>query len=789
MSTKIAKIEDDRFGEDDELDEIGTAALEQYELTQRTPADNRSPTPVSDPILDIPISHPTPVSTSSTVLGPQARTASASLGRSTSSWHNPYREAVSSAQVVEGKDSLTAESSEDHCERIRQLQEQNFTKDGEVKVLRGEKERLMGELRKKDEQMNSIQTKLLSEKRTKEEEMIKERDTLATKLQFKDQELQVKEQEVVKLREELAKLREKLEQRHKAVNFGNTPLSTSAVLTPKAMPGGGPSHHSRSTPTSRPEFLSTETFMPLSQMNTSNVTPVQVGQKRGAVAVKEEQREAPRKTTRRSSKSPSISPGSCSGGPAAHSSRHGDSMRSAKGPSLSSHESERPRRQEKGTSSRRLTTSERYPRFVLEVPKREPTGAQLLMMLVQCDLLKIPSFQRPMDLSQDSISSDSQGSQSSTDSLPRSVDSTHHQKLTGLLSLLHLETASRSSSSMPHFSSGESAASQSSEEHSSSMSESSIPPVLCLNGPGTPTATATPARRSKLHLTKPHTLARTDFTRARTQQHQPSVLVKSLSASNSPYRDWGACEGHNQSSLVSSINKKSLEGSIAALLRSADTSMETSSIRFGSDIRPFSSLSVGSFQPGGSHDSIISLLKQIGDIICQYYNEQLSKAQASSSNISGILTDFGSEHLDSSCVSSPKSSIGTGSTVSSKTSSDLTSPLEGDQQLATQALEILETLVTYSKPVREQILMQPPEFHIDSRPSSALDINNGSAGEFLSHLLGEKIQVSSTHLSPTTQNLIKASSRLGTLQTEAMTESSPARDGPPSNQVEPPLTV
>ena len=63
----------------------------------------------------------------------------------------------------------------------------------------------------------------------------------------------------------------------------------------------------------------------------------------------------------------------------------------------------------------------------------------------------------------------------------------------------------------------------------------------------------------------------------------------------------------------------------------------------------------------------------------------------------------------------------------SKCSTDLASPLAGDQQLVTQALEILDTLTTYSKRVREQILLKPPEFVIDSRPSSSLDVHQNPA--------------------------------------------------------------
>lgn len=255
---------------DDELDDIGTAALEQYELTQRDPGQHRSPTPGSDPI---PMSHSTaPGSTSSVALEWQSRGVGTSQSRG--SWQNPYIEKKSSVQqpTVISESSAVSQSSEDYHEQIKQLQEQNYTKDGEVKVLRGEKERLMGELRKKDEQMQNVQSRLLSEKQTIQEQLTKEKDTLATRLQFRDQELQAKEQQLLMKEKELAKLRERLGQQKSGASVSGAPLSSSAMYTPKVMSSIGSAHHG-----SRPsEFLSTETFMPLSQMTSGDVTPVQV---------------------------------------------------------------------------------------------------------------------------------------------------------------------------------------------------------------------------------------------------------------------------------------------------------------------------------------------------------------------------------------------------------------------------------------------------------------------------------------------------------------------------------
>ena len=265
LSSKIAKTEDDRFDFDDELDDLGVAALEQYELTQRDPAQNRSPTPGSDPVL-ISLSGASAFTPLSTVLEQQSTMAGASQK---GNWRNPYKEALSSVHqpTVVGKSSASSEASEDYREQIRKLQEQSYSRDGEVKVLRGEKERLMGELRKTYEQMQDIQSKLTSEKQKVQEQ-------LTTKLQFRDQELQAKEQQLLVKERELAKLREQLGlQKALPAAVSTAPFSSSSTVAPRASSSTGSTHRSRLT--SGAEFLSTETFMPLSQM-TSDVTPVQV---------------------------------------------------------------------------------------------------------------------------------------------------------------------------------------------------------------------------------------------------------------------------------------------------------------------------------------------------------------------------------------------------------------------------------------------------------------------------------------------------------------------------------
>lgn len=112
----------------------------------------------------------------------------------------------------------------------------------------------------------------------------------------------------------------------------------------------------------------------------------------------------------------------------------------------------------------------------------------------------------------------------------------------------------------------------------------------------------------------------------------------------------------------------------------------------------------------------MEILQQVGSLVTSYYREQLAKTSSFSSN-----SHLSSESSEASLLLSPKSS-----SSGSKTGSDPSSPLPADQQLVTQALEILEVLAAYSRVVREQVLLQLLQFVIDSRPSSSLDIHQGS---------------------------------------------------------------
>ena len=706
------QVGEDPFEEEDGLDELGTAALEQYELTQRE--HSNTPSPIPGPLPVSPFRAPIPASSS--INQPAGTSFRASthapnpnpILSGTQKWGNPYQSHTNQPQqsVAEGgihrNESTNVPTSsptpstnlevekQEFAERIRHLQEQNYTKDGEVKVLRSEKERLVGELRKREEQMHELHTRLLSEQKTKEQQLSKEKASLSTQLQFK-------EQEVLALRQKCALLEQK--QRPSLQPVSPVP---SSVL-PQTISSSIKSRSLSSSASKEAQvcFLSTETFMPLSQMATTEVTPVQVGQKRSSQDGGEDFAVNNTPKLKSAKRSPTVEDRN-----GVHASKKviiTTSNTSIAPPSLTELSSvEEVQHPSQRNTPLRDRIQDSDPPVVLKVPNKELDGAQLLMLLIQYDLLKVPEF-----VSRD-LSSDEE--QSATEQQPDDLDdepSESSTKLTGLLSLLNLRQQSQDSFTVfPNILTTPISADESGNLQDSFTS------YKVLN-PKRGNAPHTPVRKLNIRPPKPHTCGRTDVSKSRSRQAVAGPM-KALSASNTPVLSHSLLGEDVNASLAGSIDRSELEKNIASFLRCADSSKFS---RMGSSISSLSPISFSAVTR--SPDPSTLLLHQIGDIIVQYHSDQLAKAKASTLNASGLL-DVG-EIVDSSSITSPKSSVG--STISSKTSSELTSPPKADQDLASQALELLEILVTYSKAVREQILMQPPKFSMDSRSSSAMGFN------------------------------------------------------------------
>ncbi len=694
----------DNFDDDgDDLDQLGLAAVEQYELTQR----ERSMSP-KDPIPpQIPLSRPiqagstSPVNVVETPCPARARSSTQPSSSSSGISNLPLAQAA-----VAGCGNSESGGID---ERVKSLQEQNYTKDGEVKVLRGEKDRLLGELRKMEEKMKQTKAQLLSEKRERERELMKVKISLETKLQFK-------EQEIVSLQDKLEK------QSHGIANHSTSPggvkPSKSSRRSPFSIPDSSVSTKGKgkaagSSSSNRPvEFLSTENFFPLSQLSQDSgvmsVSPV-VG-----VAMHRQSKDPTRAsgsqgTDKGRSRSISPSPSDLKKMKKRSVSDRGDStnarkkLRSVKSPSSS----------EPGSSCGGEDVAMEMGEFPLNmsVPGRELDGAQVLMLLLNLNLLRPPFCLRQAPALAATMELSSQDSSSSSCSSGSSSLEHHQIKLDGLLSLLPRGGVANSSySSLPNFSTPDrEAATLQYHRSTSSDSDHSL--------------MTTPTRHAPQHPLKPHTVARSNLTqRIRRNSGLLTANRKAFSTSNTPIKAPPTTSSNSaSSSLLSSINASSLQRNIGNLLASSEvarfasfSSSSSSSLRHlcrgkGSLL----SSSLKSFSPGESGDTdVMEILKLVGQLITRYHREQESKAKIIS------LSDS-SESTDGSFTLSPKTS----SSVSRSSSSDIAPPSLGDQVLTIQALEILEVLVMYSQRVREQILLQPPVFAIDSRPSSSLDIH------------------------------------------------------------------
>lgn len=688
---------------DDYLDELGTAALEQYELTQRPPlvADVHSPSSstqthwlTSDPI----------------VVAGQSEASAVPHESKQMVWKGKGRKQPSGELVGEVR-ALQDELSKEVC-KVRELEEKGYEKDGEVKLLRSE-------LRKKDDQLRELHARLVSQQKEKDEQFTREAKSLSTQLEFKDQ--------------ELAALRERcstLEQRNKQPSASHTSPIPHSRPPRRNAPGEGATRSSQKDS----DFLSTETFMPLSQMSSSDVTPVHVSRasKTGPHAsdgksVSPETSNVKHRThVHTASQTPSIIGDKGKSVEGQHCivdqsaevpSKAGQSSTSK--PQKASQPSAPPSGSKTAASSSSDFEIDEKPIFI-SVPPPEVSSRDLLMLLSHRDLLETPSFDDNEDESTVDHSRSQNSLHSTTSGLP------------GLFSLLHIP---HSSSSSPVFSAcGMTTPIASSKFNSMtppSAGTSMSVPSLELSTDSLP---QTPIRKTKLQLHKPHTCARTDMIRSRTRAAPDDFpLRKTMSASNTPTRTStiptdDTDETPVSHTLLKSINVGSLQGSILSLLREEESSTVSSFLNQSGRSRSVSQFSSSSallysaiqdsFTSQGDDVRVeIRLLLDLGDIVCRYVTEQTEKAHASTmSNSNASFSD-----LDSLDTQSPRSSAGSSST-SSRSNSDLNQPSRADQSVVYQSLSILDTLLTYSRQAREQLTAPPPpEFLLEDEISTALE--------------------------------------------------------------------
>ena len=629
LTSKVQRTEA-QFDDDEFDDNIGAAALEQYELTQRT-------------------SNLTTTSTTGQAASSVRTTSTSSATTRTSKLSNPYHQEHKPQTTIPPARPASPHSLQQALER---LQNENLTKDGEVKILRDKNIGLLKQLREREEQMQVMQTSFNSEKKELQTRLTKENSSIMTELQFK-------KQEVSSLRDKCLLLEQ----------HSRSPGTSKPVPTSKSVKTGGSSSRASA------DFLSTESFMP-SQATSSEVTPVHVRPKRStrerSVSISDKKTE-PKSKKSRVSRSPTTTPSDTLSGR-----RSSKSFKSG------------------GLGNKPLTID---PATVLSVQSNELDNTQLLMLLTRRDLLMPPVF-----LTSDEheapppppVVSSEKDSQSSDDESSPTLSESSQSDLTGLLSLLRLQPKSKPFS-------GSFATPVRSLDLSlkDSSSQSAVDSSL---------AVCTPVGPKRLQLSKSHTLARTDTTRLK-QEQGGSSLVKSF---NTPLY---VGNEKRMSSLLYSVDKSGLEKSIGVMLQSADRS-SVSRVDSNTSFCPnmlYSRMPV--------QNSNFDLLKRIATTVLQYHAEQSFKAKGT---INTNTSEIGDSSDSSIGTGSHKSLSSSGSTGSSKSSSDIFCPLRCDQELVFKFLDILDTLVSYCPSLRDLILIQPPKFTLDSRPGSSFGTHDST---------------------------------------------------------------
>ena len=736
----------------DELDFLGTAALVQFEQTQ---CENDSESTFQSLVGSTSVPSTVPMTHSiSTTKGFDHEVILRNCEKNSRDG-NLELSAPAPHLKPQSSDGVTSSSLKDLEERVRQLQELIYTNDGEVKVLRNEKEKFLAELRKKDEQLNQLQAQMTMNKKTGEQRAAKERDSLLTRLQFKEQENRA-------LQEKNAEL----EQRQKLAMGASSssslsrlpaksqPLRNSPRITKKTKGWDGRGAFTPS-PSQSTEFLSTETFMPLSQLSSGagslclNSVPVassRIGAKDDRrLAQKEfgpggrkakDVRAKPGASNRSRSISPSPSDtkkmrrksksdkGNCGG-----TSEDLEGLYGLESAPRSSKEQKVESQSIISLSSSQFSVlkpnNEAF--YLVSVPSRDIDGSQLLMLLSRHDLLK-PPVAATTAVASTLASSNQQGEKScqvtrgsAAPSFPSS--SSHSMEFTGLLSLLSLE-ARHASASYP-------ATHSTPVRHSVNLSSPLNLGSTSSLDLSSPSSLKTPTRKPRLLPQKPHTLGRIHGRVRHNSGLLVSMKMKSVSATNTPEKI-AYSFGHQDSvsrSLISSISTRSLQSSISSLLASSEV------LRFAAPA--VRNRIMKQKKESKERQQHLDILRQISNVIISYHGEQLQKMQSAQSSGLSSYCEGSYDSLDATLFvnarSPPNRTTNSASEYSSSGSSFYSlvgiapSPMTGNQQYVAQALSTLDTLVAYSRTVREQIFLEPPEFVIDSRPSSSLGMHQNSS--------------------------------------------------------------
>ena len=825
MGNGIIVINDDDAspgGEDDYLDEIGTAAIELYELTQRDPeaaVDSTTTTAANVPQPEdtaLQAGHEQLLAAKrgvpTTVARANAATTQTTLPISPPSQQQQQQQlkqlqAAAITLISAHSNTLTPApllplsagtlppppAPAELLEKLRELREVNYCKDGEVKVLRSEKERLVEELRKKEEAARDVQTRLLSEKEELEQRHAREKEAMTTTLKFSEQELVSLQERCRLLEDKLKRSNQQQQQQQQQQLLLPTPTKsgTAAAGAIKVPPLDGRD----SSAGTGDDFMSIEATALCSQ--SSALPAISVGSKRPSSMLEPSLNSF--KTSSQghhqkkpmvhalSSSSPSYQPHLSSNGGMTHPLENAMVFRHVKQeegtttpitlplttithitlPSTTSPTTLPPNSfpvpttptqpahtttlvsQTAPTAPPKEATQQAswvtlppdgdwdYKPVALDVP--ELNGPQLLMLLANPGLNRPPPsvamettsgpqattkggklLQRTRTRSH--MAGEEEGNGEENTPLPEPWSPESPQKLTGLLSLLHLKTPTsifpvntralfasvlplgevrgdhlRPDSLMKKI------------RHASSVvrrgaTEMEPNPV----GRFEPDSSG-PASRGHA-LSSPSSSTR-GVTNSVSEGFGPQTRIDA-------FEEWNPTKS---TSLARGVDPNRLEEHINLILNSAETTATGSSQI--SSVFPFSSPAPSSpslsprrpYLPhqGVAGDMALSLLPSLGDVLVRYHAEQLLKTHPPLDATTGQLDCSGGEgagHLNASTSASSRSSGEEGVVRS-----------EVNYKVLLEAVSALETLVVCSGRVRMALLAPPPPpFKLESRPSSVI---------------------------------------------------------------------
>ena len=556
------------------------------------------------------------------------------------------------------------------------LQDRIITMEGEIKILRLENKNLKAKINQHDRDVYEEMLSRKTEQESREQKLARQISTLQTEFAFKEKEMN-------DIKHENQKLKEAMRQQNSRDPFHNGGSSSikRGATPPKSI---GSSSRSKTSSNKSIDFLSSEDFIPTSQISGSNI-----------VHVKKKRSHLPSTQSEFTSR-PSSSTGTS--------------------------KIDRESQTELVTNDTSLALHNPYP--------TEMTGAQLLRLLVQRDLLSVPDY-KTLELHLEK-----------PDEPPETLEMFPP---IGLLSLLQASVPTHSPAGLP-----------------------GTPGIVST----TPVVTPINNRFHPHYKTSYRLLNRGINSTPPSSMEYPRVrsLKRTLTLDSDNDRSFSStC---TPSLLLTKQNNStvSFEHSIASLLGYSDLPVSSSYKMPHFSLESLNLAQYSKLNPT-SPDNGVSLLPVLESVLVNYYQDKLLKQQknncdsssssntaskessnvnvsrssgssSSVSNASSVNTTDTNASVTSALILSPRSSEGFEfqSSSYSSHSSDIshTSQLMASEEPSPhsviqkkQVLQVayaLETLCKYSQQVRDALLLRPPKFNIN-RSSSELPSSSEESSE------------------------------------------------------------